>query len=90
MRSYDKRMLEEINRTVCDYCSDLNYVYHDDYKKNLLKENIHKNNIYVVGNTIKEVAKDYSKKFLKITKKNNFILADIHRPENFLYKDRLE
>ena len=90
MRSYDKRMLEEINRTVCDHCSDLNFVYHDDYKKNLLKENIHKNNIYVVGNTIKEVAKDFSNKFLKIPKKNNFILADIHRPENFLHKERLK
>ena len=27
MRSYDKRMLEEINRTICDHCSDLNFVY---------------------------------------------------------------
>ena len=25
MRSYDKRMLEEINRTVCDHCSDFNF-----------------------------------------------------------------
>lgn len=90
MRSYDKRMLEEINRTVCDHCSDLNFVYHKDYKKNLLKENINNKNIFVVGNTIKEIAKEYSEKFSKIPKKNNFILADIHRPENFLYKNRLK
>ena len=53
MRSYDKRMLEEINRVICDNCSDYLFVYHNDYKKNLLKENI-KKNIFVVGNTIVE------------------------------------
>ena len=40
MRSGDKRMLEEINRTVCDHCSDYLFVYHDDYKENLRKENM--------------------------------------------------
>ena len=43
MRSFDKRMLEEINRTVCDHCSDILFVYHDEYKRFLEKENI-KNN----------------------------------------------
>ena len=40
MRSGDKRMLEEINRTVCDHCSDILFVYHNDYKDNLSRENI--------------------------------------------------
>ena len=58
MRSYDKRMLEEINRTVCDHCSHILFVYHDDYKKQLEKENI-STNVHVVGNTIVEVCKPY-------------------------------
>jgi len=90
MRSYDKRMLEEINRIICDHCSELNFVYHKDYKKNLLKENIPSKNIFVVGNTIKEVAREFVPLFRKKNKTNNFILADIHRPENFQYQERLK
>ena len=89
MRSFDNRMLEEINRTVCDKCSDFLFVYHKDYKKNLFKENI-KKNVFVVGNTIIEPCiKILSKISKKRLIKDNYILVDIHRPENFLYKNRL-
>jgi len=90
MRSYDKRMFEEINRTVCDHCSDFLFVYHKDYKKNLELENI-KKNVYVVGNTIVEPYKILSSKIKisNISKVKKFILVDIHRPENFLYPNRL-
>ena len=90
MRSGDKRMLEEINRTVCDHCSDYLFVYHNDYKKNLLFENINKKNIYVVGNTIIEPIKLFFEMKKAKNKKYNKILVDIHRPENFKYKERLK
>jgi UDP-N-acetylglucosamine 2-epimerase (non-hydrolysing) len=89
MRSYDKRMLEEINRTVCDHCSDILFVYHEDYKKQLELENI-KNNVYVVGNTIVEPVNLFKKSLFETVKTENFILMDIHRPENFNYEDRLK
>jgi UDP-N-acetylglucosamine 2-epimerase (non-hydrolysing) len=85
MRSGDKRMLEEINRMVCDICSDYLFVYHENYKVKLAKENI-KENVYVVGNTIVEVVEKFKPSEPKL---NNKILLDIHRPENFMYKDRL-
>ena len=86
MRSFDKRMLEEINRTVCDHCSHIHFVYHEEYKKFLDKENI-KENVHIVGNTIVEVCKPY----IPIEDKQNYmILLDIHRPENFKYKNRME
>lgn len=85
MRSFDKRMLEEINRTVCDHCSHILFVYHEDYKKHVNNENI-KENIYVVGNTIVEVCKPF---IPSEPKKNELILVDIHRPENFKYEERL-
>jgi len=87
MRSGDKRMLEEINRIVCDHCSDFLFVYHDNYKEKLIKESINPNSIFVVGNTIKEVA---NKIQLNKSKKNNKIILDIHRPENFNDKERLK
>jgi UDP-N-acetylglucosamine 2-epimerase len=89
MRSYDKRMLEEINRTVCDHCSDLLFVYHEDYKRQLELENI-KENVFVVGNTIVEPFQYFKNDIFSKAKKNDMILLDIHRPENFNYPLRLQ
>jgi UDP-N-acetylglucosamine 2-epimerase len=90
MRSYDKRMLEELNRTVCDHCSNVLFVYHEDYKDQLLKENILEDNIHVVGNTIVEVCREMAADIISEPKLNKQIILDIHRPENFKYKNRLE
>ena len=87
MRSGDKRMLEEINRIVCDHCSDYLFVYHENYKQKLINESINKDNIFVVGNTIKEVAEKIN---ITEPKQNKKIILDIHRPENFNHKDRLK
>lgn len=89
MRSGDKRMLEEINRTVCDHCSDLLFVYHEDYKHNLFLENI-KENVYVVGNTILEVFRKFKPLLSPPPPQKSKILVDIHRPENFKYPERVK
>tara|TARA_Y100000816_G_C26108154_1_gene589789 strand:- start:5823 stop:6965 length:1143 start_codon:yes stop_codon:yes gene_type:complete len=86
MRSFDKRMLEEINRTVCDHCSHIHFVYHPEYKRFLENENIDSKDIYVVGNTITEVCLPYVP---TIPKRRDMILVDIHRPENFKYQKRM-
>lgn len=87
MRSYDKRMLEEINRTVCDHCSDILFVYHEDYKEQLAKENITEN-VFVVGNTIVEPFRMFQS-VMEVPKRKDMILLDCHRPENFKYPERL-
>jgi len=89
MRSHDLRMFEEINRKVCDTVADFCFVYHENYKENLIKENKKINQIFNVGNTIKEVVENFSKKFVFCDKTNEFILLDIHRPENFKDSTRL-
>ena len=86
MRSFDKCMLEEINRTVCDHCSHIHFVYHKEYKRFLENENI-KDDVHIVGNTIVEVCKPF---IPDESKRNDLILMDIHRPENFKYKNRME
>ncbi len=86
MRSYDKRMLEEINRIVCDHCSDLLFVYHDSYKEKAIREGIPEDSVFVVGNTIVEVVNQLG---YGGHGKNNQIILDIHRPENFKYGNRL-
>lgn len=95
MRSGDKRMLEEINRIVCDHCSDLLFVYHENYKEKLIKEGIDPKIIHVVGNTIVEVVNNIKNQLINedpywLNPEKKHILLDIHRPENFKYKDRLE
>lgn len=88
MRSYDERMLEEINRKVCDHVSDFLFVYHDNYKDKALKENISKDKIFVVGNTIVESLRSVNVE--SFVGESTHIGLDIHRPENFKYKDRMK
>lgn len=87
MRSYDRRMLEETNRIVCDHCSDLLFVYHQDYATNCICEGINNNGIYIVGNTIVEVCRQFE---LASKKRYDHIILDIHRPENFNSPTRMK
>jgi len=79
MRSYDRRMPEEVNRVICDYVSDMIFVYTPLYKERLLKENKPVEAIFVVGNTIREIVDEF---LPSGPKKGDYILADIHRNEN--------
>ena len=88
MRSYDERMLEEINRKVCDHVSNVLFVYHDNYKQKAVKEGISEDKIYVVGNTIVEPLKKIAAQCHSISPKH--VLLDIHRPENFKDKYRMK
>jgi UDP-N-acetylglucosamine 2-epimerase (non-hydrolysing) len=79
MRSYDRRMPEEVNRVICDYVSDWVFVYTELYKRRLVQENKDPDRIFVVGNTIVEVVKRYMPSGAR---PRDYIVADIHRNEN--------
>tara|TARA_R100000329_G_scaffold151161_1_gene146185 strand:- start:1270 stop:2349 length:1080 start_codon:yes stop_codon:yes gene_type:complete len=90
MRSRDRRMLEEINRVMCDHSSELLFTYHEDYTNNLKNEGIPAHKCECVGNTIVEVVNKHSADLKQKSKENSHILLDIHRPENFKDRERLQ
>ena len=58
------------------------------YLQQLRLENI-TNNVFVVGNTVVEPFKMFCDEIMRIPKRNDMILLDVHRPENFKYPQRL-
>lgn len=87
LRSYDRSMPEEINRTVVDHCSDLLFAPTEKAKAILLGEGIDEG-VFVTGNTIVdavfqnlEIAKE-SANPISTLKPGGYFLATIHRQEN--------
>jgi len=87
LRSYDRSMPEELNRIIADHVGDILLAPTKISKNNLLKENIIKSKIYVVGNTISDAITINKKKInSKILekyklKKKEFYLLTLHRPD---------
>ena len=88
-RCYDLRVPEEINRSLIDKIADINMVYSDVAKNNLIKENFALDQIFKIGSPLREVFEyykdeiDHSKILEKLNlKKNNYILVSCHREEN--------
>ena len=90
-RCFDQNVPEEINRKIIDHISDVNIVYSNFAKENLIKEGISNNSIIKLGSPLFEVIDFYNKKFSKdkILKKynlknKNYFLISFHREENLL------
>lgn len=90
LRSYDRRMPEEINRILVDHCSDLLFAPTEKARQILLGEGIPGGKISVTGNTIVDAVyqnAEISRKKSDILKKLNlqtkkFFLVTLHRQEN--------
>ena len=96
-RCYDQRVPEEINRVLVDKISDINLVYSDVAKQNLIKENYDLDKIIKIGSPLYEVFEYYKDSIqnsiildkLKL-KKKNYILVSCHRQENLDQLDNLK
>ena len=88
-RSFDENVPEELNRKIVDSISDVVIAYTEYSRRNLLREGIHPQKIFVSGSPIREVYTGMMDKFkqsnilkeLKL-KKGEFFTASIHREEN--------
>ena len=89
LRSYDRKMPEEINRVMADHCSDILFAPTEICKNTLLGEGIPNSRIHVTGNTIVDAVLQN----LKLAKEKNtleelditpgeYFLITAHRQEN--------
>ncbi len=93
LRSYDRRMPEEINRIVTDRLSSLLLTPSYDANENLLREGFNEDRIRMVGNLMI----DTLLKFVDIVEEkhtvkvpSHYALITIHRPSNVDRKEDLE
>lgn len=96
-RCYDDRVPEEVNRRIIDHSSDVLLPYTERSRKNLLREGIPGERIYVTGNPIYEVINHYEPQISQSSiladlglKKLEYFLVTMHREENVVVEQRLK
>jgi len=89
LRSFDRRMPEETNRFIIDVLSDYLFATEPNAVKNLKKEGIKKEKIFLVGNVMIDTLIKNKKKASKIAiykkinlKPKNYAVLTLHRAEN--------
>jgi UDP-N-acetylglucosamine 2-epimerase (non-hydrolysing) len=98
LRSFDRRMPEEINRIVADHIADYLFAPTELSKQYLLQEGIGEKKIYVTGNTVVDAVfqnrtiaqkKSFLLEELGI-EPHRYFLVTVHRAENVDEKSSLE
>jgi len=97
LRSFDRTMPEEINRLVTDSLSDFLFVSEPSGLKNLKREGVGEEKVFLVGNVMidslvyyrEKAKKSEVPKTLGLTPRK-YVLVTIHRPSNVDRKDDLE
>ena len=81
LRSYNRRMPEEINRVLTDHVSDILFCPSENARFNLVQEGI-KKNVYNVGDVMFDIFKKNEKLFSTTNKYGDYCLLTLHRAEN--------
>jgi len=95
LRSYDRRMPEEINRVVADHVADYCFAPTETEGKILAREGIPSEKIYVTGNTIVDAVNRYSEKARNTIieefgiYQKEYLFLTTHRPSNVDFKEKL-
>lgn len=81
LRSYDRRMPEEINRVLTDHCSDYLFAPTEKSREILLSEGIPDEKIFLTGNTIVDAVHQS----LEIANRKRKVMNDLHlQPKEYL------
>lgn len=97
LRSFNRKMPEEINRILTDHCSDLLFCSSETGSVQLQKEGISKG-VFVSGDVMYDAQRTFQEIALKKMERSelipdvegDYILATIHRPANTDDPERLE
>jgi UDP-N-acetylglucosamine 2-epimerase (non-hydrolysing) len=89
LRSFDRRMPEEVNRVVTDAISDYLFVTEDSGRQNLLHEGIPADKIFLVGNTMIDSLEKYRSLWERSRIRDqlgllvgSYGVVTLHRPSN--------
>jgi UDP-N-acetylglucosamine 2-epimerase (non-hydrolysing) len=82
LRSFDRDMPEEVNRTIVDNISDFLFVTEYSTIQNLLNEGKNKEDIYFVGNTMIDSLYNVLPLLGESEEVDPYILLTLHRPSN--------
>lgn len=96
LRSFDRRMPEEINRVCTDRISDLLFTHSPEANEHLQHEGVDEGHIYFVGNVMIDTlvrllprARKRETAARLLPDGDRFVLATLHRPSNVDQPDRL-
>lgn len=81
LRSYNRKMPEEINRVLTDHCSTLLFTPTKQATNTLLAEGVEQQKVKEVGDIMLDAAL-YYKNASNVTESEPYVLATIHRAEN--------
>lgn len=88
-RCFDSRVPEEVNRKIVDHTSDINLVYTEHARRNLLAEGLPSDQIFITGSPMNEIINYHNSGIQKSDvlktlnlKKAAYFVASFHREEN--------
>ena len=97
LRSFNRRMPEEINRVVTDHLSDMLLAPTSNAVENLAREGIGSTQVHLVGDVMYDIALYYADRAVKSSRilerlgltAKGYVLATVHRAENTDDRQRL-
>ena len=88
-RCFDSRVPEEINRKIIDHTSDINLVYTEHARRNLLAEGLPSDQIFITGSPMAEILHHHKQDIKQSDAlarlgliKQQYFVASFHREEN--------